>query len=146
MDPPEFSVLREPDGKTGAFHLYDKGTGELIRVVSHAGLVTLVSPLGAGQPVSAIDQLKTLSDFQNEKSLAQQVFQIFFPNYNPDGPWANRTGSSSTLANSSGVDAGQLAQSGVPALIALASAGSVIPIGATAQEVWIFPETLRLQR
>lgn len=140
--PTRFSVLREPDGKTGAFHLYDKGTGELIRVVSHAGLVTLVSPLGAGQPVSAIDQLKTLSDLQNEKNLAQQVFQIFFPNYNPDGPWANRTGSSSNaLANSSSGDAGQLAQSGVPALIALASAGSVIPIGATAQDIWIFAET-----
>jgi hypothetical protein len=140
--PTRFSVLREPDGKTGAFHLYDKGTGELIRVVSHAGLVTLVSPLGAGQPVSAIDQLKTLSDLQNEKNLAQQVFQIFFPNYNPDGPWANRTGSSSNgLANFSSGDAGQLVQSGVPALIALASSGSVIPIGATAQDVWIFPET-----
>lgn len=140
--PTRFSVLREPDGKTGAFHLYDKGTGELIRVVSHAGLVTLVSPLGAGQPVSAIDQLKTLSDLQNEKNLAQQVFQIFFPNYNPDGPWAHRTGSSSNaLANSFNGDAGQLAQSGVPALVALASAGSVIPIGATSHDVWIFPET-----
>jgi hypothetical protein len=134
-------VLREPDGKTGAFQLYDKNTGELIRVVSHAGLVTLVSPLGAGQPVSAIDQLKTLGDLQSEKNLAQQVFQIYFPNYNPDGPWANRAGSSSNaLANSSGGDAGQLVQSGVPALIALASAVAVIPIGATAQDMLIFPE------
>lgn len=138
--PTKFSVLREPDGKAGAFNLYDKNTGELIRVVSHTGLVTLVSPLGAGQPVSAIDQLKTLADLQSEKNLVQQVFQIYFPNYNPDGPSTDRTGSSANpLANPSSGSA-QMIDSGVPALIALASAGAVIPFGTTAQDILIFPE------
>lgn len=135
--PTRFSVLREPDGTTGAFHLYDKGTGELIRVVSHAGLVTLVSPLGPGQPMSAIEQLKTLADLQNEKNLVQQVFQIYFPNYNPDG----RTGSSANpLATTSVSDAGMLIQSGVPGLIALAAGVEIAPTAMTVQDVLIFPE------
>jgi hypothetical protein len=135
--PTKFSVLSEPNGKTGAFNLYDKGTGELIRVVSHAGYVTLVSPLGPGQPVSAIDQLKTLTDLQNEKNLVQQVFQIYFPNYSPDG----RTGSSSNpLANTSVTDAARQIDSGVPGLIALAAGASIIPIGTMAQDLLIFPE------
>ncbi len=136
--PTKFSVLKEPDGRTGAFQLYDKETGDLIRVVSDAALVTLVSPLGAGQPVSAVDQLKTLGDLQSEKLLVQQVFQIYFPNYSPDG----RTGSSANpLANPSGGLAGQGIESGVPALVALASGVSIIPAIVMAQDTLIFPET-----
>lgn len=135
--PTRFSVLKEPDGRTGAFQLYDKETGDLIRVVSDAALVTLVSPLGAGQPVSAVDQLKTLADLQSEKMLVQQVFQIYFPNYSPDG----RTGSSANpLANPSGGVAGQGIESGVPALIALASGTVLGPTIAMAQDLLIFPE------
>lgn len=139
--PSKFSVLKEPDGKIGSFHLYDKVTGDLIRVVSQAGLVTVVSPLGAGQPVSAVDQLKTLADIQSEKSLIQQVFQIYYPNYNPDGPGNDRTGSSvNPLANSTRSFAALGSESGVPALIALANGAVLIPTIATAQDLLIFPE------
>ena len=82
--PTKFSVLVEPDGHTGSYNLYDKATGQLIGTVSQAGQVTYVTSLGLGQPPSAIEQLKTLQDQQNEKSIIQQVFQLFFPNYNPD--------------------------------------------------------------
>ena len=137
--PSKFSVLREPDGRIGSFHLYDKATGELLKVVSHAGLVTIVTPLGAGQPVSAVDQLKTLADIQNEKSLIQQVFQIYYPNYNPDGH--DKTGSSANpLASFARNSSGQGIESGVPGLIALASGVSIIPTIATAQDLLIFPE------
>lgn len=139
--PSKFSVLKEPDGKIGSFHLYDKVTGDLIRVVSQAGLVTVVSPLGAGQPVSAVDQLKTLADIQSEKSLIQQVFQIYYPNYNPDGPGNDRTGSSvNPLANSSRGFAALGSDSGVPALMALANGAILVPTIATAQDLLIFPE------
>ena len=139
--PSKFSVLKEPDGKVGSFHLYDKVSGDLIRVVSHAGLVTVVSPLGAGQPVSAVDQLKTLADIQGEKSLIQEVFQIYYPNYNPDGPGNDRTGSSvNPLANSTRSFAALGSESGVPALIALANGAVLIPTIATAQDLLIFPE------
>lgn len=139
--PSKFSVLKEPDGKIGSFHLYDKVTGDLIRVVSQAGLVTVVSPLGAGQPVSAVDQLKTLADIQSEKSLIQQVFQIYYPNYNPDGPGNDRTGSSvNPLANPTRGFAALGSESGVPALIALANGFSVIPATAALQEFLVFPE------
>jgi len=135
--PTRFSVLKEPDGRTGAFQLYDKETGDLLRVVSDAALVTLVSPHGVGQPVSAVDQLKTLADLQSEKMLVQQVFQIYFPNYSPDG----RTGSSANpLANPSGGGAGQGIESGVPALIALAHGAVLGPTIAAAQDLLIFPE------
>lgn len=139
--PSKFSVLKEPDGKTGSFHLYDKVTGDLIRVVSQAGLVTVVSPHGAGQPVSAVDQLKTLADIQSEKNLIQQVFQIYFPNYNPDGPGNDRTGSSvNPLANPTRGFAALGSESGVPALIALANGVSIIPATAALQEFIVFPE------
>ena len=82
--PTKFSVLVEPDGHTGSFNLYDKVTGQLIGTVSQAGQVTFVSSLGLGQPPSAIEQLKTLQDQQAEKAIIQQVFQLYFPNYNPD--------------------------------------------------------------
>jgi VCBS repeat-containing protein len=82
--PTKFSVLVEPDGHTGSYNLYDKSTGELIGTVSQAGQVTYVSSLGIGQPPTAIEQLKTLQDQQNEKAIIQQVFQLYFPNYNPD--------------------------------------------------------------
>lgn len=139
--PSKFSVLREPDGKIGSFNLYDKATGELLKVVSHAGLVTIVSPLGAGQPVSAVDQLKTLADIQSEKSLIQQVFQIYYPNYNPDGPGGEKTGSSANpLASFASNSLGGGIESGVPGLIALASGVAIIPVIATAQDLLIFPE------
>jgi VCBS repeat-containing protein len=82
--PTKFSVLVEPDGHTGSYNLYDKVTGQLIGTVSQAGQVTFVSSLGIGQPPSAVEQLKTLADQQAEKALIQQVFQLYFPNYNPD--------------------------------------------------------------
>lgn len=139
--PSKFSVLKEPDGKTGSFHLYDKATGDLIRVVSQSGLVTVVSPLGAGQPVSAVDQLKTLADIQSAKALIQQVFQIYFPNYNPDGLGGDRTGSSvNPLANPARGFAAVGSESGVPGLIALASGVAIIPTVAALQEFLVFPE------
>ena len=82
--PTKFSVLVEPDGHTGSYNLYDKATGQLIGTVSQAGMVTLVSANGVGQPPSPVEQLKTLADQQAEKILIQQVFQLYFPNYNPD--------------------------------------------------------------
>ncbi|MDO8981246.1 MAG: VCBS domain-containing protein [Afipia sp.] len=82
--PTKFSVLVEPDGHTGSYNLYDKVTGQLIGTVSQAGQVTFVSSLGIGQPPTAIEQLKTLADQQAEKAIIQQVFQLYFPNYNPD--------------------------------------------------------------
>lgn len=96
--PTKFSVLAEPDGHTGSFNLYDKVTGQLIGTVSQSGQVTFVSSLGIGQPPSAVEQLKTLQDQQNEKYIIQQVFQLFFPNYNPDNanPKGPKFGSSST--------------------------------------------------
>ena len=96
--PTKFSVLAEPDGHTGSFNLYDKVTGQLIGTVSQAGQVTFVSSLGIGQPPTAVEQLKTLQDQQNEKFIIQQVFQLFFPNYNPDNanPKGPKFGSSST--------------------------------------------------
>jgi VCBS repeat-containing protein len=140
--PSKFSVLKEPDGKIGSFQLYDKVTGDLIKVVSQAGLVTVVSPLGAGQPVSAIDQLKTLADMQSEKSLIQQVFQIYYPNYNPDGPGNDRSGSSvNPLANPTTGLALLGSDSGVPALIALANGVVLIPTIAVTQDLLIFPES-----
>ncbi len=139
--PSKFSVLREPDGKIGSFHLYDKETGDLLKVVSQAGLMTVVTPLGVGQPVSAVDQLKTLADMQGEKSLVQQVFQIFYPNYNPDGGGGDRFGSSvNPLANQSRGFAALGSDSGVPALMALAAGVVLIPAAAAAPETVFYPQ------
>lgn len=95
--PTKFSVLVEPDGHTGAYNLYDKVSGQLIGTVSQAGQVTFVSSLGVGQGVSAVEQLKTMQDQQAEKAIIQQVFQLYFPNYNPDDskPNTNKSGFSS---------------------------------------------------
>lgn len=95
--PTKFSVLVEPDGHTGSYNLYDKASGQLIGTVSQAGQVTFVSSLGVGQGVSAVEQLKTMQDQQAEKAIIQQVFQLFFPNYNPDDskPNTNKFGFSS---------------------------------------------------
>lgn len=138
--PTKFSVLKEPDGRTGFFQLYDKVSGDLMRTVSHAGLVTFVSPAGAGQPMSAVDQLKTMAEFQTEKALIQDVFKISFPQYNPDGPLTSRTGSSqNALADASGRNTGQTIAFDVPALIALASAAAVIPMQSMAQDDLVIP-------
>lgn len=95
--PTKFSVLVEPDGHTGSYNLYDKASGQLIGTVSQAGQVTFVSVGGIGQPPTAIEQLKTLQDQQQEKALIQQVFQLYFPNYNPDNsnPKSQKFGSTS---------------------------------------------------
>lgn len=95
--PTKFSVLVEPDGHTGSYNLYDKSTGQLIGTVSQAGQVTFVSASGIGQPPTAIEQLKTMQDQQQEKALIQQVFQLYFPNYNPDNsdPKTQKFGSTS---------------------------------------------------
>ena len=95
--PTKFSVLVEPDGHTGSYNLYDKSTGQLIGTVSQAGQVTFVSIGGIGQPPSAVEQLKTMQDQQQEKALIQQVFQLYFPNYNPDNsnPKTQKFGSTS---------------------------------------------------
>ncbi|HEX7792311.1 MAG TPA: VCBS domain-containing protein, partial [Afipia sp.] len=92
--PTKFSVLVEPDGHTGSYNLYDKTTGQLIGTVSQAGQVTFVSVGGIGQPPTAVEQLKTLQDQQAAKALIQQVFQLYFPNYNPDDskPNSNKSG------------------------------------------------------
>lgn len=99
--PTKFSVLVEPDGTTGSFNLYDKISGQLIGTVSQAGQVTFVSSLGIGQPPTAIEQLKTLADQQAEKAIIQQVFQLYFPNYNPDdsNPKMPKFGSNSSGNN-----------------------------------------------
>lgn len=89
--PTKFSVLLEPDGKTGSFNLYDKATGKLLGTVSQAGQVTFVSPTGIGQQATATEQPKTLADLQAEKQLIQQVFQLYFPNYTPDDSKPNST-------------------------------------------------------
>jgi VCBS repeat-containing protein len=89
--PTKFSVLAEPDGHTGSYNLYDKSTGQLLGTVSQAGQVTFVSSQGLGLPATAIEQLKTLQDLQHEKALIQQVFQLYFPNYNPDDSKPNST-------------------------------------------------------
>ncbi|EKS42840.1 putative Ig domain-containing protein [Afipia clevelandensis] len=139
--PSKFSVLREPDGKIGAFHLYDKETGDLLKIVSQAGLVTVVTPLGVGQPVSAVDQLKTLAEVQAEKGLIQQVFQIFYPNYHPDAGGGDRTGSSvNPLANPARGFAALGSDSGVPALMALAAGATLAPAAAAAPETIFYPQ------
>lgn len=96
--PTKFSVLAEPDGHTGSFNLYDKTTGQLIGTVSQAGQVTFVSVGGIGQPPTAVEQLKTLADQEAAKSIINQVFQLYFPNFNPDNsnPKSQKFGSSST--------------------------------------------------
>ena len=95
--PTKFSVLAEPDGHTGSFNLYDKTTGQLIGTVSQAGQVTLVSVSGIGQPPTALEQLKTLADQEAAKSIINQVFQLYFPNFNPDNsnPKTQKFGSTS---------------------------------------------------
>ncbi len=95
--PTKFSVLAEPDGHTGSFNLYDKSTGQLIGTVSQAGQVTFVSVGGVGQPPSAVEQLKTLADQEAAKGIINQVFQLYFPNFNPDNsnPKTQKFGSSS---------------------------------------------------
>lgn len=92
--PTKFSVLVEPDGHTGSYNLYDKTTGQLIGTVSQAGQVTYVSVSGIGQPPTATEQLKTLADQEAAKSLIQEVFKLYFPNYNPDNsnPKSQKTG------------------------------------------------------
>lgn len=91
--PTKFSVLVEPDGHTGSYNLYDKTTGQLIGTVSQAGQVTYVSVSGIGQPPTAIEQLKTLADQEAAKALIQEVFKLYFPNYNPDAnPKSQKTG------------------------------------------------------
>ncbi len=82
--PTKFAVLMEPDGHTGSYNLYDKVSGQLIGTVSQAGQATFVSTLGVGQPATAIEQLQTLADQESAKALIQQVYQLYFPNYNPD--------------------------------------------------------------
>lgn len=141
--PSKFSVLKEPDGKIGSFNLYDKETGDLLKVVSQAGLMTVVTPLGAGQPVSAVDQLKTLADMQSEKNLIQQVFQIFYPNYNPDAGGGDRSGSSvNPLATPTRSFAAVGSDSGVPALMALAAGAVLIPAAAaTPETIFYLQET-----
>lgn len=89
--PTKFSVLVEPDGHTGSYNLYDKSTGQLLGTVSQSGQVTFVTSTGLGLPATATEQPKTLQDQQSEKALIQQVFQLFFPNYNPDDSKPNST-------------------------------------------------------
>lgn len=89
--PTKFSVLVEPDGHTGSYNLYDKSTGQLLGTVSQSGQVTFVTSTGLGLPAMATEQPKTLQDQQHEKALIQQVFQLFFPNYNPDDSKPNST-------------------------------------------------------
>ena len=98
--PTKFSVLVEPDGHTGSYNLYDKTTGQLIGTVSQAGQVTYVSVSGIGQPPTAIEQLKTLADQEAAKALIQEVFKLYFPNYNPDAnPKSQKTGFGSPSDN-----------------------------------------------
>lgn len=98
--PTKFSVLMEPDGHTGSYNLYDKSTGQLIGTVSQAGQVTFVSVGGIGQPPTAIEQLKTLQEQQDAKNLIQEVFKLYFPNYNPDDakPNSNKSGNGSDVS------------------------------------------------
>lgn len=138
--PSKFSVLKEPDGRVGAFNLYDKETGDLLKIVSQAGLMTVVTPLGVGQPVSTVDQLKTIADMQSEKVLIQQVFQIFYPNYNPDARGGDRFGSSvNPLATPGKGFAVVGGDSGVPALMALAAGAVLIPAAAATPEIIFHP-------
>jgi VCBS repeat-containing protein len=106
--PTKFSVLVEPDGHTGSYNLYDKVSGQLIGTVSQAGQTTFVSTLGVGQPATAIEQLQTLADQQSAKALIQQVYQLYFPNYNPDDikPNTNKNGMGSPGDNLNSLYAG----------------------------------------
>jgi VCBS repeat-containing protein len=83
--PTKFSVLVEPGNHVGSFVLYHKVTGVPLGTVSHAGMVTLVTPAGLNQ-LSISEQAKTLADLQSEKDIIQQVFSIAFPKLNDANP------------------------------------------------------------
>ncbi len=99
--PTKFSVLVEPDGTTGSYNLYDNSNGQLIGTISQAGTVTLVTSNGT-DPASASQYAKSQADQQQEKALVQQVFQLYFPGFVPDGdakPNSNKSGANGSSTN-----------------------------------------------
>jgi VCBS repeat-containing protein len=74
----------EPDGHTGGFAYYDNTTGELLGTVTQAGRVTIISPGGVGQPATATEQQLTAQAALADKTLFNLVYQLAFPNFNPD--------------------------------------------------------------
>ncbi|MEW6767721.1 MAG: VCBS domain-containing protein [Pseudomonadota bacterium] len=80
----ETSLGVEPDGHVGGLVFYDNTTGALIGTMTQAGRVTVFTPSGQGQPVTATEYLKSPDQALSDKSLFGQVFQLYFPNYNPD--------------------------------------------------------------
>ncbi|MBI3702042.1 MAG: VCBS repeat-containing protein [Afipia sp.] len=80
----ETSLGVEPDGHVGGLVFYDNATGALIGTMTQAGRVTVFSPSGVGQPITATEYVKSLDQNQADKGLFSQVFQLYFPNFNPD--------------------------------------------------------------
>lgn len=80
----EVSLGVEPDQHVGGLVFYDNATGALVGTMTQAGRVTIFSPSGVGQPVTATEYQKSPDQVLSDKSLFNQVFQLYFPNFNPD--------------------------------------------------------------
>ncbi len=100
----------EPDGHVGGLVFYDNTTGALVGQMTQAGRVTVFSPGGIGQPVTATEQQKTPADVQADKSLFSQVFQLYFPNFTDDSKpkstdqHGSTVGVPATVAGKNGTD------------------------------------------
>jgi hypothetical protein len=79
--PTNFSVLVEPGQITGSFMLYDKITKAQLGSVSHAGQVTVVTPMGANH-FTLSEHVKSQAELLAESYVVQQVFSIAFPQFN----------------------------------------------------------------
>lgn len=71
-------------GHVGSLVFYDNNTGALVGTMSRSGTFTLFSPGGVGQPVNVTEYQKTVEQLLSDKNLFNQVFQLYFPNFNPD--------------------------------------------------------------
>ncbi|MBI3702100.1 MAG: FecR domain-containing protein [Afipia sp.] len=87
----EVSLGVEPDpnnpsgpGHVGSLVFYNNTTGALIGTMSAAGRVTVFSPSGQGQPVTATEYQKSPDQAFADRILFKEVFQLYFPNVNFD--------------------------------------------------------------
>jgi hypothetical protein len=73
----KFSLLTEPNGAVGSFHLLEKrNLSQVITSVSDPGVATIVASAGPSD-VRVTQISKTPGDIRNEAEFFQDIFQVF---------------------------------------------------------------------
>lgn len=141
--PTKITLVVEPGGHTGALEVVDKATGAVIATITQAGVVNFIAPNVSGLPTFT-ERQQTLDEQRYEREVIQQVFQLYFPQYNEDAKPGSKPGqgsSTNALAGSGGTGGTGNLQTGAPGTVTITKTNADGTTTTTTTQIQVFPNT-----